>query len=210
MSDQATVFGASYSVYVRIVRLTLEEKGVPYKLEDVDIFGADRDDPAAMKRNPFRKIPTFEHAGFSLYETGAIIRYVDEVFSGRALQPADPKRCARMNQVIGIVDSYLYRSLVWGVYMHKPEDDDAALASALTDSRLAMGALSSIMGAGRFLNGGDTLSLADLHAYPVFRYGVMKPEGQAVLDEFPSLMEWFERMRSRASVKATLYPKEPA
>ena len=33
-----TVYGAPYSVYVRIVRLALEEKGVAYRLEEVDIF----------------------------------------------------------------------------------------------------------------------------------------------------------------------------
>lgn len=31
-----TVYGADYSCYVRIVRLALEEKGVPYQLVLVD------------------------------------------------------------------------------------------------------------------------------------------------------------------------------
>ena len=36
-----TLFGADYSVYVRIVRLTLAEKGVDYELVPVDVFAAD-------------------------------------------------------------------------------------------------------------------------------------------------------------------------
>ena len=36
-----TLFGAEYSVYTRIVRLALEEKGVSYRLEPVDIFAED-------------------------------------------------------------------------------------------------------------------------------------------------------------------------
>jgi glutathione S-transferase len=36
------LFGAPYSVYTRIVRLVLAEKGVPHALAEVDIFGADR------------------------------------------------------------------------------------------------------------------------------------------------------------------------
>ena len=33
MAGEVTLFGAAYSVYVRIARLALEEKGVPYRLE---------------------------------------------------------------------------------------------------------------------------------------------------------------------------------
>ena len=36
--NRVTLFGASYSVYVRIVRLVLEEIGVPYELVEIDIF----------------------------------------------------------------------------------------------------------------------------------------------------------------------------
>jgi glutathione S-transferase len=50
-----------------------------------------------MARHRFGKIPAFEHAGFRLYETGAITRYVDEAFPGPRLQPDDPRDRARMN-----------------------------------------------------------------------------------------------------------------
>ncbi|RAV24557.1 glutathione S-transferase family protein, partial [Staphylococcus warneri] len=32
------LYGAAYSVYVRAVRLALEEKGLAYRLEEIDIF----------------------------------------------------------------------------------------------------------------------------------------------------------------------------
>ena len=38
MHPSVTVYGASYSVYVRIVRIALHEKGVPYNLVPVDVF----------------------------------------------------------------------------------------------------------------------------------------------------------------------------
>ncbi|MGO4837058.1 glutathione S-transferase N-terminal domain-containing protein, partial [Rhizobiaceae sp. 2RAB30] len=38
MPESIRVFGADYSVYVRILRLTLEEKGIGYELVPVDIF----------------------------------------------------------------------------------------------------------------------------------------------------------------------------
>lgn len=81
------VYGADYSVYVRIVRLVLEEKGVGYELVPVDIFAADGIPGWYFEHQPFGRIPAFEHDGFRLYETGAIARYVDEAFGGPALQP---------------------------------------------------------------------------------------------------------------------------
>jgi hypothetical protein len=44
-TDKPIVFGAPYSVYVRAVRLALEEKGVAYELVPVDIFASDGPPP---------------------------------------------------------------------------------------------------------------------------------------------------------------------
>jgi glutathione S-transferase len=86
--NKPVVYGADYSVYVRIVRLVLEEKGIDYELVPVDIFAADGIPAWYFEHHPFGRIPAFEHDGFRLHETGAIARYVDEAFAGPALQPA--------------------------------------------------------------------------------------------------------------------------
>ena len=100
-----TVYGADYSVYVRAVRLALEEKGVDYRLEAVDIF-ADGGPPVGYEqRHPFLKIPAFEHDGFRLFEATAIMRYVDEVFDGPALMPVTAEGRARVNQISSVLDS---------------------------------------------------------------------------------------------------------
>ena len=88
---EPTLFGAEYSVYTRIARLALEEKGGPYAFEPIDIFARDGPPDGYLERHPFARIPAFEHAGFQLYEAGAITRYVDEAFSGPALQPSGLK-----------------------------------------------------------------------------------------------------------------------
>ena len=69
MTIKPRVFGASYSVYVRIVRLALAEKEVEYELVPIDIFAQGGPPPGFLDRHPFGRIPAFEHAGFSLYET---------------------------------------------------------------------------------------------------------------------------------------------
>ena len=104
------VFGAAYSTYTRSVLIALREKGVQYTLSEVDVFKPIPAEHSA--RHPWGKIPAIDHDGFQLYETDAIIRYIDEAFPGAALQPGTPRERARMMQAIGIIDSYAYKPMV--------------------------------------------------------------------------------------------------
>src|SRR5688572_11694443 len=113
MSGAVQLYGLARSVYTRMARLALEEKGVAYTLHEVEIFGPDAVPAAHWVRHPFGRIPAFEHGAFELYETGAITRYVDEAFEGPALQPRDAAERARVNQIVGLLDAYGYRPMVW-------------------------------------------------------------------------------------------------
>ena len=62
--SKITLFGATYSVYVRTVRLVLAEKGLAYELREVDVFAADGPPKEYLQRQPFGRIPALEHAGF--------------------------------------------------------------------------------------------------------------------------------------------------
>ena len=93
--------GYRYSVYLRIVRLTLAEKGVAYDRVEVNPFASDV--PAAyLALHPFGRVPTLVHDGFVLYETGAITRYIDRAFPGPPLQPGDARALARMENSSGV------------------------------------------------------------------------------------------------------------
>ena len=65
------------SPFGRAVLAALEEKGADYRLAAVP--------PGGMKvaphigRHPFGRVPVLEHDDFSLYETQAILRYLDRV-----------------------------------------------------------------------------------------------------------------------------------
>jgi glutathione S-transferase len=206
------LFGAAYSVYVRSARLALEEKGVAYRLEEVDIFAPGGPTPNYLQRHPFGRIPAFEHDGFRLYETGAIIRYVDEAFAGPKLQPAEPKQRARMNQAISILDNYAYRTLVWDIFVERVRvpkrgraADEQKIAAALPKAATCLAALQAIMGDGEHL-AGETLTLADLHAAPMIAYFRLAAEGASLLDRHPALAAWWQRLARRRSVEAVCLP----
>jgi glutathione S-transferase len=208
------LFGAAYSVYVRAARLTLAEKAVAYELVEIDIFAAGGLPPDYAQRHPFGRIPAFEHDGFRLYETGAITRYIDEAFPGPPLQPADPKPRARVNQILSILDNYLYRPLVWDIFVERvraPQNgraaDEALIAAALPRVEVCLAALAALMGDSPFLAGSQA-TLADLHAAPMFAYGVLAPEAAALLARHATIGRWWERISARPSMAATRSPLE--
>jgi glutathione S-transferase len=206
MSDPI-LFGATYSVYVRSARLALEEKGVRYASEEIDIFAPGGPPAAYRERHPFGRIPAFEHDGFRLYETGAIIRYVDEAFPGPKLQPATPKRRARMNQAISVIDNYGYRTLVWDIFVERvskkrrgqPADEQKVAAAVPTADR-CLDALQAIMADAPYL-AGDQPTLADLHAAPMFAYFRLAAEGAVLMARHPQLHAWWDRMAGYPSIR---------
>jgi glutathione S-transferase len=211
-TEHPIVFGELYSVYVRTVSLALEEKAVKYELVPVDIFAAGGPPPEHKTRHPFGKIPAFEHAGFRLYEAGAISRYVDEVFPGPRLQPEDARSRARMNQIISILDSYAYRTLVWDIYVERVSRpasggsaDEQKIAGALPKAELCLSALAELMGEAPWLAGSE-LSLADLHAAPIVSVFRLAPEGANLLGRENRLREWWERVSTRPSFLRTQVP----
>src|SRR5262245_28510480 len=109
MPPIVVLHGLTRSVYTRVARMTLETKAVPYLLNQVEIFGPQGGPREHLERHPFGRIPVLVHGSFQLYETHAICRYVDEGFSGAALQPSAAPARARMAQLIGLLDSYAYR-----------------------------------------------------------------------------------------------------
>ena len=210
MTGGVTVFGAAYSVYVRIVRLALEEKGVPYRLVEVDIFAEDGPPADYLKRHPFGRIPAFEHDGFGLFEAAAITRYIDDAFDGPPLMPQDTRSRARVNQITGLLDSYAYRAMVWDVFVERvsiPREggvsDEAKIAAGMRTAAICLSTLRDLMGDGDYLVGSH-VTLADLHAVPIVAYFRNAPEGEGALAHHPTLARWWAQLAKRASVQAIL------
>src|SRR5271169_300060 len=175
------VYGPALSTYVWSVRLTLAEKGVTHELIEVP-FGAHREEPH-LSRQPFAKIPAFAHDDFALYETQAIMRYVDERFPGTPLQPEDLHQFSRMNQIIGIVDAYAWPSIAADILFNRMlaprlglPVDEAAVAAALPRARLCLAEFARLMGEQEFM-AGARISLADLMVVPLLFYFSRLPEG---------------------------------
>src|SRR5580692_6009962 len=86
------------SPYGRAVLLALEEKRAAYRL--VPVVPKTLRSPELLARHPFGRVPVLEHGDFRLFETQAIVRYLDRVLPGPALTPPEPRSAARMDQLM--------------------------------------------------------------------------------------------------------------
>ncbi len=206
MSD-IVIHGVPGSPYLRSALLGFEERGVPYRLAAMP-FGAQRGEDH-LRRQPFGRIPAMEHGDFRLYETQAILRYVDTLGSGPSLVPRDPQAAARMNQIVGIVDWYVFPTLSVGIVAERlmsqifwgRPTDESNIAKALPVARTCIGELERLKGESEYL-AGSSVSIADLMLVPHLEYFRATPEGTELL-QGTTLDGWLTRMKMRASMQAT-------
>lgn len=208
MTD-VTVFGPLHSTYLRSIRLALEEKGVDYAVEPVEMK-----QPSHLELHPFGRVPAFRHGDFQLYESMAIMAYVDGAFDGPALMPSDPRQRARMIQWLSICACYFdadvtRRYIVATMFAKDGERDMDAINAALVDVRHHLGVTEATLNETPYL-AGEALSLADLMLLPMMFYVSRMPEGDELLSEQPALAKWLARMSERPSFTATLPPPPPS
>jgi glutathione S-transferase len=200
------------SPYGRAVLATLIEKGSDYRLSPVS--------PGTLKSevhialHPFGRVPVLEHDGFRLYETQAILRYIDRVLPDRALTPANPKAAARMDQVMNICDWYLFHGVVNVIAFHRivgPRvlgltPDEAVIAAAMPKAHVVFNELSRLLGSKAYFTG-DNMTLADLLVAPQLDFLAATPEWTPLTEACPNLVTWLDRMNAHASFKATTWER---
>lgn len=197
------------SPFGRAVMATLEEKGARYRLARLAPKS-----PEHLALHPFGRIPIFEHDGFRLYETQAIQRYIDRVLPSPALTPDDPKRAARMDQVMNINDWYLFQGVGNVIIFHRvvgprvlgTTPDEEAIRAAMPKAHVVFDELARLLGQQSYF-AGDTISLADLLVAPAMAFFPLTPEWSELGARHPNLVAWLERMQARPSMKATTWER---
>lgn len=198
------------SPFGRSVLATLAEKGAAVRFEPVRP-GTLKAEPH-LARHPFGRIPVLEHDGFMLYETQAILRYLDRVLPTPALTPADPRAAARMDQMMNVSDWYLFQGVgnvigfqrVVGPRIMGLTPDEAAIAAAMPQAQSVFQELSRSLGDQAFF-AGEALSLADLMLAPQVDFFAETPEWAALTEGRGNLVAWLDRMNARPSMASTTW-----
>ena len=212
MAENVILYGPAYSTYTRTARLALEEKEVVYRLEEVDFLrGANRSSEHLL-RHPFGKVPVLQHGDFILHETAAITHYVDEIFDGTRLQPADLRMRARMLELVGSIVSYIYPTIIGQIVVErlvKPligqEPDEASIQKGVHRLEKGLAVLDSYIDDDLYLLE-NSISLADLYLIPMWAYFLQTPEANGRVRIPPSLRNWWMKVSERPSVVKTDAP----
>lgn len=206
-----TVYGIPGSPFLRSVETVLKEKGVDYRLQVMS--PGETKSEEHLQRHPFGRIPAFEHDGFALYETQAIIRYLDETFPQPPLTPGNSKQRARMNQIIGIIEWYFFpkaaapiafQRIIGPVLLGLPTDE-APIVEAMPMAQTCFAEFDRLLGDQQFLTG-DSVSLADIMLASQLDLLSETPEGRQLLSG-TRLEEWLWRMLARPAMVATEPPR---
>src|SRR6266478_8300549 len=200
------------SPFGRAVLATLEEKRASYRLSPV-APGALRIEPH-ISRHPFGRVPVLEHDGFLLYETQAILRYLDRVLPTPPLTPADPKAAARMDRAMNINDWYLFQGVNNVITFHRivgPRlmgltPDESAIAGAMPKAHAVCDELARLLGAQPYF-AGEAVTLADLLLAPQLDVLAETPEWAALSAGNQNLIGWLARMNTRSSLNATTWER---
>jgi glutathione S-transferase len=200
------------SPFGRAVLATLEEKHASYRLSPLAPGGL-RKEPH-ISRHPFGRVPVLEHDGFMLYESQAILRYLDRVLPMPPLTPNAPKAAARMDRAMNINDWYLFPGVntvigfqrVIGPRLMGLTPDEGAIAAAMPKAHTVCNELAHLLGAQPYF-AGEAMTLADLLLAPQLDVLAQTPEWASLSAGNRNLVDWLDRMNARSSLKATTWER---
>ncbi|MGH6679267.1 MAG: glutathione S-transferase family protein [Bradyrhizobium sp.] len=207
--SQFVVHSHPGSPFGRAVMATLEEKGAPFHLARLAPKS-----PEHLALHPFGRMPILDHDGFRLYETQAILRYLDRVLPNAPLTPADPRRAARMDQVMNINDWYLFQGVGNVIVFHRvvgprvmgTTPDEAAIRAAMPKAHMVFDELARLLGQQSYF-AGDAISLADLLVAPGMAFFTQTPEWSELGAPHANLVAWLDRVQARPSMTATTWER---
>jgi glutathione S-transferase len=202
------LWGFDPSTYVRTVKMLLAEKRfTDFTQVPLNVLAGEPKAPEHLERHPFGKVPVLDHDGMRLLETSAIVRYLNDILPGPSLVPGSPKDRARMDMIVGIVDSYGYGALIGGVAAYHLFPDfvggksEAARQAGIENGRKVLELAIATKGQSPFIAG--DLSLADLFLAPIVFYVAMTPDAEAVF-AVDGFADWWGRMQDLAIYKETI------
>jgi len=205
--SKMTLWGFDGSTYVRTVKMLLAEKRfTDFEQVPLNVLSGEPRNPEHLARHPFGKVPVLDHDGTRILETSAIVRYLNDVLPGTSLVPATPKDRARMDMVVGLLDSYGYGAMIGGIAAYHLFPDfvggknESMRKAGNENARKVVDLAMKTKGGSTFIAG--DLSLADLFLAPVVFYVSLTPDF-AGLQGIPGFSDWWKDVQALKSFQDT-------
>lgn len=200
---------ASGSPYAWRVWLALEHKGIPHELKMLSFDAGDLETPAFTAINPRQRVPAIVDDGFALYESGAILEYLDDKWPREPrLLSSDVRARALQRRMIQEADQYVAEAMgkVFDAVGESGSADQVAEAKTAMSAELARWEPAI---AGDFLAG--ALSAVDFTLYPMLAlvYRLAERRAPALTEgglAGPKLAGWMQRMKALPVIQKTWPP----
>jgi glutathione S-transferase len=201
------VYGHPASTCTRKVLCLLAEKGVSAEFVMVDIFKGAAKSEEHLARQPFGVVPALDDDGFVLYESRAILRYLDAKLPGASLTPANLQDRGRMEQWIGVEQSYFSPPAMKAILevffapMKGTTPDPEVIAKGKVEAAKALDVIERALAGKEYLAG--AFSLADICYAPYLQYLFDTNAGE-IIAERPNVSAWATRVLERPSWRKAL------
>lgn len=96
-----------FSTFARRVRIALIEKNIPFEDVSINLAGRQHRTAEYLALNPYGRVPTLEDDGFLLYESSAILMYLEDEHPEPALIPAGAKGRAEVDMHLRLCDAQM-------------------------------------------------------------------------------------------------------
>ncbi len=190
-----------FSTYSRRVTMAMIEKQIPYESVIVDMAAREHRAPSYLALNPYGRVPTLVDGDFVLYESTAILNYLEATYPSPALLPADTRGRAQADAAMKLCDLQMSRQTGTIIFpkrfMPKERWDLAAIGQAKTEIEKHLAIVEAQLGAREFLVG-DRYTLADLCYTPFLQFLPLME-----ISAPPAVAAWSERLLSRPSALQT-------
>lgn len=192
-----TLFSSPTSPDSHRVRMVLAEKGITVEIVDVDAASKPED---LIDLNPYNTVPTLVDRELVLYDSRAIMEYLDERFPHPPLMPVDPVSRARSRLALYRIEKDWYELVP---ALESRGEKTASKARKMLRDSLTAGA--EVFAAKPYFLS-DEFSLVDAAIVPILwrlqRYKIELPR------QARPVMQYAERMFARESFQASLSEAE--
>jgi glutathione S-transferase len=191
-----------YSTYARRVWIALLEKRIDFEPVIVDMVARAHRAPDYLALNPYGRVPTIDDDGFVLYESGAILQYLESTRPAPPLTPPDARGRAKVDMHMRLCDLQMARPTVAIIFPKRflpPERWDAeVIARARTEVDNHLQTVERELGKREYLVG-DAFSLADVAYLPFLQFLPLME-----IEPPPGVAAWTQRLLARPSAAATV------
>jgi len=190
-----------FSTYARRVHIALIEKSIPFEMIAVDMAARQHRAPEYLALNPYGRVPTLEEDGMILYESAAILQYLEATHPDPALTPADAKGRALVDMHLRLCDLQMGRPAGTIIFpkrfLPKERWEEKAIAGAQAEIAKHLGILETHLVGHDYLVA-DRYTLADIAYIPFLEFLPLMVD--AVLAH---VADWRERLLARPSSMQT-------